>query len=318
MKVLITEARDFSAKAISRMEKAGWQVDSGQYDYGRLLGKIKNYDGIIVRLGIQIDEKMISNAPKLKFIATTTTGLDHIDANAAQERGVLVLSLQGARKFLQTITPTAELAVGLMIALMRKMMPASQSVLRGEWDREKWVGASMRSKTLGIIGLGRLGSITAKLGSAFGCEIIYYDPYVDTKKYRQVKSLGSFAGQADVVSVHVPLNTATAGLIGANYFNHAKRGQIFINTSRGGVVREKDLIVALQAGSVAAAGLDVIADELDGKIKESLIVQYAKKHSNVIITPHLGGAADDEMRKVEKFIVNKIINAQARKTLVKN
>ena len=265
-----------------------------------------------MRLGNKVDKRIINATKRLKFIATPTTGIDHIDITTANLRGVQVISLQGERNFLKTITPTAELAVGLMLSLMRNIIPASQEVLLGKWERERWVGRSMKGRTVGIIGMGRLGIITARLVTALGAKVIYYDPHKNYGRYTKVRSLATLAKAADIVSVHVPLNTETTGLIGQDYFNRAKSGQILINTSRGAVVRERDLIVALRRKRIGGAGLDVITDEISGQIQNNQIIRYARNHGNVIITPHIGGATYDEMRRVEEFITEKLIEELAR------
>lgn len=308
MKILITEAKDFSQTAITKLESAGYQVAAKQYDYEALRKNIHDFEGIIIRLGIKLDKPILNSAPRLKFIATPTTGIDHIDLAAAKERRIKVISLQGESKFLKTITPTAELSISLMLNLMRHVLPASQAVLAGEWKREYWIGTSMRGKTVGIIGMGRLGRITAQFAKSLGSRIVYFDPYVNSTRYTRAETLAELARACDIVSIHVPLNGETAGMIGAEYFGQAKRGQLMINTSRGAVVRENDLINALDKGVIGGAGLDVITDEINGKISESAIVRYAKEHNNVIITPHIGGATFDEMRRVEEFMADKIIN----------
>jgi len=310
MKILITEARDFSQTAINKLESAGYQVVARQYDYKELEKNIHDFDGIIIRLGIKLDQTILSSASQLKFIATPTTGIDHVDLPAAKERRIKIISLQGEAKFLKTITPTAELSMSLMLNLMRHILPASRAVLAGEWKRDEWIGRSMRGKTVGIIGMGRLGRITAQLAKALGSRIVYFDPYVKRTKYARAETLGELAGTCDIVSIHVPLNGETAGMIGAEYFGQVKRGQLMVNTSRGAVVREDDLINALKAGVIGGAGLDVITGEISGKISDSPIVQYAKEHHNVIITPHIGGATWDEMRRVEEFIADKIVKAK--------
>ena len=312
MKVLITESKDFSAKAIKRMKRAGWQVVKGRCDHQKLQKSINQYDGIIVRLGIKVDKRIINATKRTKFIATPTTGIDHIDVKTAKLRGIKVISLQGENNFLKTITPTAELAVGLMLNLIRNIIPASQEVLVGKWERERWVGRSMKGRTVGIIGMGRLGTITARLVTALGAKVIYHDPHKHYGRYTKVRSLATLAKAADIVSVHVPLNTETTGLIGQDYFNRAKSGQILINTSRGAVVRERDLIVALRRKRIGGAGLDVITDEMSGQIQNNQIIRYARHHDNVIITPHIGGATYDEMRRVEEFITEKLIEELAR------
>ena len=309
MKILITESKGFSKGAVFELEKHGHRVVLGKESYQTLQDKVYEFDGLIVRLGINFDKDILSRATKLKFIATCTTGLDHIDLEEAKSRGIEVISLKDETKFLETITPTAELAVGLMLAILRNIVPASMSVIEGAWDRDVWIGKTMRGKTVGIVGMGRLGKITARLVKAFGCDVVYCDPFVFSKEGRRLESLNELTEKADIVSIHVPLNKKTEGMIGAEFFNRAKKGQVIINTSRGAIVDEFALCEALKAGKIAGVGVDVLSSELEGKIENNVLVEYGRNNNNVVITPHIGGATAEAMRMTEKFMVKKVVHA---------
>lgn len=307
MKILITEPKNFSTNAITELKKGGFDVTSLQCDYDGLKSVIEDYEGIIIRLGVKIDQDMIEKANGLKFIATLTTGLDHIDLKEAKKRNIKIISLKGERVFLEKITPTAELAVGLMLSVLRNIVSASRSVQDGCWDRDRWVGRTMQGKTVGIIGMGRLGMITARLVKAFGCDVIYYDPFVFEKVGKRVSNLNELAEKADIVTIHVPLNEKTEGMIGKKFFSKSKEEQVVINTSRGAIIDEVAMCEALEKGQVAGAGVDVLINEIEGGINRSELLKYGKKHQNLVITPHIGGATVEAMRTVEEFIAKKIM-----------
>ena len=185
MRILITESKNFSERALARLRDAGMAVDLEQCDYARALEIIDHYDGVICRLGVHFDRPLLEQARRLKFIATLTTGTDHIDEAYVAERGIAVLSLKGETEFLETITPTAELAFGLMLMLLRNIEPALSSARAGEWDRERFVGREVKGKVVGVVGLGRLGRMMARYAAAFGAKVVYYDPFVDATEYER-------------------------------------------------------------------------------------------------------------------------------------
>lgn len=307
MKILITEPREFSVEALAKLEQAGFSITARQCSYSDLKKIVGNYDGLIVRLGIKIDGEILSRARRLKFVVSLTTGIDHIDVGEAEESGVQVMSLRGETEFLKTMTPTAELAVGLMLTVLRRIVPASADVQAGNWDRERWVGNSMDGRTVGIIGMGRLGKMVASIVEAFGCPVVYYDPFVFSRAWVKVNSLDEIAAMSDIVTVHVPLHKETEGMIGVSFFKRAKTGQILINTSRGAVIDEKAMLKALVDRQIAGAGLDVLNGELDGKVNDKPLVRYSREYDNLVITPHIGGATYEAMRRVEVFMIEKTI-----------
>jgi D-3-phosphoglycerate dehydrogenase len=265
---------------------------------------------LIVRLKYLLDRKFLAQAPKLKIISTATTGLDHIDLNCAQERNITVLSLRGETQFLLTVTATAEHTWGLLLALLRHIPQAHQAVVAGDWDRTRFFGRELQGRTLGIIGLGRIGQMVARYGLAFRMNVMACDPF--QKEWidgvMRAASLNEMLPDADVLSVHVPLSKETTHLVGRAEFAALKRGAVVLNTSRGAIFDEAALIESLESGHLGGAALDVIHDEYssENNLRERLL-NYARTHENLLITPHLGGATHDSLEKVEIFMAEKLV-----------
>lgn len=258
---------------------------------------------LVIQLGFTVDKAVIDSAPNLKIIATATTGLDHIDVAHAESKGIKVLSLTGETKFLETITPTAELALGLMLALIRKIPSAYNSVIANKWDRAAFQGHSLYGKVLGIIGYGRLGKMMGKYGEALGMKVVFTDPDMAGGVSQE-----ELLKTSDVVSLHVNLTKETEGIIDGEALSLMKPAAYLINTSRGQIVDEEAIIEALEGGRLAGYATDVLADELEFTADKasSLMIEYAKTHDNVIITPHIGGTTVEARRDTDVFIANKI------------
>lgn len=258
---------------------------------------------LVVQLGLQINQAVIAAAPKLQCIATATTGLDHIDREYAKKKGLTVLSLQGEIAFLKTITATAELALGLLLAIIRHIPSAHQSVLQGKWDRPAFSGHSLAGKTLGIVGFGRLGSVMGKYGKALGMKVIFTDP-----KKGGSTPLIDLLKTADIISLHVPLIEETKKMIGSRELKHMQPSAILINTARGKIVDEDAIIAALKMKKLAGYGADVLADELSFSPTRAraALIDYARTHDNVILTPHIGGTTVEARESTDIFIAKKV------------
>jgi len=280
-----------------------------------LIEKISDYDILLVGLGLNVDKQVIDRAENLKIIATATTGLDHIDVEYAKEKGIKVISLKDEIDFLNSITGTAELAFGLMLDLLRNISASTMDVEAGNWDREKFVGYNLLGKTLGVVGFGRLGKMMAKYGKAFGMDIVVSDLYVDEAiitdlGYRKM-SLEELLEKSDVVSIHVHLNPETENMFSLAEFEKMKNSAYLINTARGKIVNEKDLLKALANKEIAGYGTDVLAGETafsEDKTGENDLIKYARDNSNLIITPHIGGMTYESREATDVFIAQKIIN----------
>ena len=313
MKILNTIGKEFSSLAKPILEKAG-EVDYLNLAQDEFEEKIVSYDAAVLGLGLNLNEEVLRKAKNLKVIATATTGLDHIDLKTAQEKGIEVLSLKGEEEFLKTIAGTAELAFGLLIDLSRMVSAGFESVKKGEWDREKFRGHNLRGKTLGILGLGRLGQMMAKYGLAFGMRAIACDPYVKKESFsdsgcRRV-DFETLLKESDAVSIHVHLSEKTEGLFSKESFEKMKDGALLINTSRGKIVNEEDLIQFLKNGKIGGYAADVLTNELKfgKKFESDPLVECAKNGQNVIITPHIGGMTYESREATDMFISQKLLD----------
>jgi len=274
-----------------------------------LLMRLIEFDVLIVRLGFQVDRKVIDAGRRLKAIVTATTGLDHIDVEYARSKGVAVLSLRGESNFLRSVSASAEYTWALVLALLRRIPQAFASVQAGNWNRDAFRGHELDGKRLGIVGLGRIGRKVARYGSAFGMKVFAYDPYADEwmEGVERLPNLAGLLSCSDVLSLHVPLNDETIGMIGANELTRLPERAILVNTSRGELVDEAALAAALETGHLAGAALDVIAHERQPeKRQQSPLLAYARAHPNLLITPHIAGATHESMAKTEVFMAHKL------------
>jgi D-3-phosphoglycerate dehydrogenase len=241
---------------------------------------------------VRITDAMVAAATKLKIISCATTGADHIERTELNRRGIPVRTLAEDKDLLRNITPAAELSWALLMACARKLPAAFDHVKSGGWTRELFPGVMLRGKTLGIIGCGRIGGWMGRYALAFGMDCLGYDPGIESfPSHIKPVPLVELVRASDFISVHVPFNEDTKGLVSREYFNIMKSGAIFINTSRGAVADEAALLDALESGRLRAAGLDVLAHEPD--IEDSPLLPYARSHDNLIITPHCGGFSPD-------------------------
>jgi D-3-phosphoglycerate dehydrogenase / 2-oxoglutarate reductase len=309
LRILNIEPKGYSPKALAILEGLG-PVMEQEMDRVGLIKVIGDYDILITRLAHRIDRQVFAAAPRLKVVVSATTGLDHIDLEAAATQGVEVLSLKGETKFLRSVTATAELAWGLLLTLVRRISAASSSVTDGNWDRDAFRGHELKGKCLGIVGLGRLGQMVADYGCAFGMTVRAYDPHLKDwpAGVDRAETLEDLFSQADVVSLHPPLNDETRGMIGFALLNLLPQGAVLINTSRGAVVDEKGLLEALKSRKLAGAGLDVLAEEGEGGVDNLVLVAYARDYNNLILTPHIGGATYESMEATEVFMAKKLKN----------
>ncbi len=285
------------------------RLDELSPDRSQLIACLAHYDILITRLGFQIDREVIDAGPNLKAIVTATTGLDHIDTGYAGQQGIKVLSLKGETEFLNSIPATAEHTWGLLLALLRQIPWAFQSVLHGEWDRDQFRGHDLGGKRLGIVGLGRIGQKIARYGLAFGMRVYAYNPppVLQIPGVTLCGSLPELLPQSDVLSLHVPLNSTTEGLIGARELALLPPGAVVVNTARGAVLKEGDLLKALESGRLGGAALDVLTDERQqGPVQRERLLAYAGSHTNLLITPHIGGATDESMGNTELFMAHKL------------
>ena len=289
--------------------KEHFDVKCDALDRAGLLKRVGEFDVLWVRVRTMIDDEIMDAAPKLKWIATNTTGLNHIDLAAAHERGIQVVSLQGESDFLRTIRATAELTIGLTLALLRRIPAACQHVMDGGWDRSLFQGQEIFEKTVGIIGYGRLGKIVASYFEALGAHVIIHDRKieagVDVDGF-QSKSLDELLSQADIVSLHTSYEPANHHMIGNAQFARMKPTAIFVNTARGELVDDESLANSLEINILAGAAIDVIEAEHIERLGKQRLLDLARTTHRLLITPHIGGNTSESMAKTENFLAQKL------------
>jgi len=269
------------------------------HEVGREL--LADSDAIIVSSQATVDEELLEAAPRLKVIGRAGAGLDNIDIEAASRRGVLIMNVPGAN----TIA-AAEHTVALLLALCRNIPQSQLSLRRGEWRREDFLGVQLHGKTLGIIGLGQVGSRVARQALAFGMEVAAYDPHMSVEAAHDLRitllELDELLQRSDFITLHAPLTPATRGLIGAREIAQMKPGVRIVNTARGALIDSTALRQALVSGQVAGAALDVF--ETEPPLGDPLLAL-----PNVIATPHLGSKTKEAQRDVSMQIVGQVLDA---------
>ena len=308
IRILNAEPAGYCSKARAVLERVGEVTEKG-VTRAELLECLSGFDVLIVRLNLQIDREIIDAGSALRVICSATTGLDHLDVEYARSRGIEVLSLFGETEFLRSIAATAEHTWALLLALFRRIPAAFEAVRSGQWERNNFRGNDLQGKHLGILGLGRIGEKVARYGQAFGMSVSAFDPNPVrwVEGVRRAETMRELLENADVLSVHVPLNPATFHLIGRNELALLPATAVLINTSRGAVIDTTALLESLEQGQLAGAALDVLEGEGDvGSLLTSPILDYARSHQNLIVTPHIGGATWDSMAATEIFMAEKV------------
>jgi D-3-phosphoglycerate dehydrogenase len=309
-RILNIEPSDYCEDARSLLMDLG-SLTEKEMARDELINELNNYDVLVVRLSNQIDQEILNAGRRLLAIVTATTGLDHIDVEYAKECGIAVLSLQGETDFLRSILATAEHTWAMLLALMRRIVPASQDAIRGNWNRDAFRGHELQGKHLGLVGFGRIGLKIAEYGQAFGMEVAAFDPF--TKEWKKdvgrAQSLDELLKWSNILSLHIPLNAQTHQIIGAPELALLPQNAVLVNTSRGQLIDENALVKALGSGRVSGAALDVIDNERNEKQRrKSQLLAYAKQHDNLLISPHIGGATYESMAKTEMFMARKLAN----------
>lgn len=258
-------------------------------DREALLAALPGADAVLVRSATRMDAEAIAAGTRLKVIGRAGVGLDNVDVAAATRAGVMVVNAPTAN-----VVSAAELTVGLLLAVARNIPQAGAALKEGRWQRSRYTGVELAGKTLGIIGLGRIGSLVARRMEAFGMRLLAYDPYVRPEHAARsgvrVTGLDELLAEADFLTVHLPRTSGTAGLIGFDALHKVKPGVRLVNAARGGIVDETELYAALKEGRIAGAAVDVFATE---PCTDSPLFEL----DNVIVTPHLGaGTAEAQER----------------------
>ncbi len=263
---------------------------------------IGDYDAIITRSGTSITAELLEHPGRLKIIGRAGVGLDNVDIEAASIKGIIVMNAPTGN----TIAAT-ELTFGMMLSACRKIPAANLSLRKLEWDRKRFMGIQLYGKTLGIVGLGRIGGNVAARAKGFGMQVIAYDPYVKRAKaeahgVRLCETLDELLAASDIITFHTPLTDETRDLVGAAEIAKMKEGVVIINCARGGIVNEQALYEALKSGKVFAAGVDVFSREPLG---EHPLLEL----DNVFVTPHLGANTTEGQKGVAVIIAEQVVSA---------
>ena len=287
-RILVTDPLD--PAAADALRKAGHTVDERKLTPDELLKAIPEYEALLVRSETKVTKAVLGVADRLKVVGRAGVGVDNIDVTAAKERGVAVVNAP-----LAATNAVAELTLAHMLALARQIPRADAGTRGGKWEKKALMGIELQGRTLGLLGVGRIGGRVAELCKAFGMQVVVYDPYVDAARARQMgvsklETPREVVAQADFVSVHVPLTPETKHMVNAELLKAAKKGAVILNVARGGIVDEKALYDALKSGHLGGAGLDTFEQE---PLKETPLAEFP----NVVFTPHLGASTMEAQEK---------------------
>jgi D-3-phosphoglycerate dehydrogenase / 2-oxoglutarate reductase len=267
-----------------------------------LTGIIGEYDAVVTRSGTDIKADILSKPGKLKIIGRAGVGLDNVDIEAASKKGIIVMNAPTGNTLAAT-----ELTMGVMLSAARKIPLANNSLKSGSWDRKQFMGPELNNKTLGIVGLGRIGSNVAVRAKSFGMKVIAYDPFIKKSKADGLgvslfDEFDKVLGESDIITFHTPLTSKTRNMVTAAEISKMKDGVIIINCARGGIVNENDLYDALKSGKVFSAGMDVFETEppLTSKLLEV---------DNLVVTPHIGANTWEGQRAVSDILCEQLVNA---------
>jgi len=297
-RVLVTEK--IADSGLDLLRSAGHEVDVQEgLSPEELLGAIVGAHALIIRSSTQVTAEVLAAGTALQVVGRAGVGLDNVDVKAATVRGVMVVNAPTSN-----ILSVAEQAMALLLAQARNIPQAHASLVAGRWERSKWEGVELHGKVLGVVGLGRAGSLVAQRAHAFGMELIGFDPFVSPERARamgvRLVTIEELVGEADFVSIHTPKTPETIGLFGRDLLAKAKPGIRIINTARGGIVDEEALAEAIRDGIVAGAGLDVFA-------KEPCTDSPLFALPGVVVSPHLGASTEEAQDKAGVTIAEQVL-----------
>lgn len=300
MKVLVAEP--LADEGIERLRiEAEVDVRTG-LDRDSFLAVVGEYDAIVVRSATKLDRQALERADRLKVIGRAGVGLDNIDLDAATRQGIVVVNAPQSN-----VLSAAEHTMALILALARNIPAADASLRAGRWERERFTGVELQGKTLGVLGLGRIGTLVAQRASAFGMRLVAYDPYVARQRAAQLgiqiaATVDEVCREADVITVHLPKTPETVGILSDDQFAAMKPDTRVVNVARGGIVDEAALVRALEAGRIAGAALDVFEREPPGD-------HPIMRRPNVVVTPHLGASTVEAQAKAGVTIAEQVLLA---------
>lgn len=288
MNVIVAEK--VSSSAVNLLREPTWNITTPEQLNGNLAQALETADALIVRSAVQVDAALLEHAPKLRVIGRAGVGVDNVDLDAATRKGIAVMNTPGGNA-----VAVAEQTIGVMLAMARFLCKADASMHAGKWDKKSLQGTELRAKTLGIVGLGKIGMEVAKRARAFSMEVVGHDPFVSAAVAKdagiKLASMDEIYAAADYLTLHVGLTPQTTGMINAESLQKMKKGVRIVNIARGELVNEQALVEALKSGHVAGAALDVFTKE---PLKDSPL----QSMDNVILTPHIGGSTHEAQEAV--------------------
>jgi D-3-phosphoglycerate dehydrogenase len=283
MKILIADA--FDASLPKRLEAFG-EVTSD-------MARLAEANVLLIRSKTRVTAEMVEQAPNLKLVIRGGVGLDNVDQPACKAKGIKVMNTAAASS-----VSVAEMAMAFMVSIPARLIEAHMAMTRGEFPKNELKRTELYQKTLGLIGAGAIASEVAKRAVAFGMKVIAYDPFLQTHPIAELKTLDEVVAQADVISIHTPLTDQTKGMFNKDLFAKMKKGVLIVNTGRGKVVVEDDLIEALKSGQVKAYGTDVwYADTPEGAAR-------LRDVPNVFMAPHLGASSKENLGRIGDIVVD--------------
>lgn len=295
----IVIAEEIAEAGLDRLRSAGFNVDVQLNKSANELHSI--LDGahaLIVRSATMVDAAMLAAGKQLVVVARAGVGLDNIDVEAATKQGVMVVNAPQSN-----VLSAAEHTMALILSIARNVPQAHSALTAGRWERSKWEGIELAGKTLGILGLGRIGTLVAQRARAFDMRLVAYDPYVSAERGRELgvemTTLERVVEQADVLTIHLPKNKETTGIINADMLKRAKRSLRIVNVARGGIADEADLAEALRNGTIAGAALDVFTKE---PVTESPLFGLG----NIVVTPHLGASTREAQDRAGEVVADMV------------
>src|SRR5882672_4418832 len=288
MKVVVAEK--ISPAAMQLLQEPNWTVVTPDTLNGQLTSQLESADALIVRSAVQVNAELLEHAGKLRVVGRAGVGVDNIDLDAATRKGIAVMNTPGANA-----VAVAEQTLGMMLAMARHLCRADALMHAGKWEKKSLQGTELRAKTLGIVGLGRVGMEVARRARAFGMDLVGHDPFVSVSVAKEqgirLAGLDELYAVADYITLHVGLTPQTKGMINAASIAKMKKGVRLVNCARGELVNEAELAEALTQKQVAAASLDVFVEE---PLKNSPLTAL----DNVLLTPHIAGSTFEAQEAV--------------------
>ena len=295
----IVIAEEIADAGLDRLRSAGFIVDVQlNKSAGELHAILDGAHALIVRSATMVDAAMLAAGKQLVVVARAGVGLDNIDVEAATKEGVMVVNAPQSN-----VLSAAEHTMALILSIARNVPQAHSALTAGRWERSKWEGIELAGKTLGILGLGRIGTLVAQRARAFDMRLVAYDPYVSAERGRELgvemTTLERVVEQADVLTIHLPKNKETTGIINADMLKRAKRSLRIVNVARGGIADEADLAEALRNGTIAGAALDVFTKE---PVTDSPLFGLG----NIVVTPHLGASTREAQDRAGEVVADMV------------